>query len=113
MATRKRIATVAASLSALAFAVPVAGASAAPISVYAGGQVATQNGIGAALQAGTDAWKGGVSAGVDGWNTGEKAAQGGLSAGITADRAAIGVGAQALGIPLYLGAGLPLGISIG
>jgi hypothetical protein len=117
MALRNRIATAAVTLTAVAFAVPVASASAAttPLSAYAGGQVGTQNGIGGSLQAAADAWKVGAQAGMNGWTTGLLAAQGGISTGVNAGQAAFGLGAQALGIPFNgsVGVGLPLSIGIG
>jgi hypothetical protein len=108
MALRNRIATVAVTLGAVASVLPVAAASANtdPVSAYAAGQVAAQNGISAGLQAAQNGWLVGGQAGLNGWLTGLQAANGGFSAG-----------AHVLGIPVgvngNISLGLPLGIGIG
>jgi hypothetical protein len=109
MTLRNRIATGAVTLSALAFVVPVAGASAAttPASADAYGQAGLQNSFDANmqaaqtnLQAAQDAWNADAQAGLDSWSAGAKTAQDGISAGISAAQAAYGSAAQALGIPV-------------
>jgi hypothetical protein len=105
MALRHRIATVAVTLSAVAAVVPVASASAdpGPVSAYAAGQAAAQNGISAGLQAAENGWLAGGQAAINGWLTGMQAAKSGFSAG-----------AHLLGIPVSvdggIGVGLPLGL---
>jgi hypothetical protein len=111
MASRNRIATAAVALSALAFVVPVAGASAAtaPVSANVSGQVGSQDGpqanLLANLQAAEDAWKVGAQASLNGILGGAKAAQDGITAGEQGAAAGAQANAQLLGIPLNVGLG--------